>query len=167
MDSDNSKSPEEVVAEYKKNQKQKRKKIIIGVIVGWLIVSQLGNLLGEDTNSTNTESSTNNSMIDVAWIPEGFNPYPDDSNLAWRWGSSSETECSYSSGACWTIIAIAKDGCKRSLYGEVNIFDNNDIQISYTNDTLGAVAPMQKVKLTFDTFEDTAASANISRFSCY
>ncbi len=63
--------------------------------------------------------------------------------------------------------ANANHGCPSSLYGEVNIFDKNDIQISYTNDSVARVQPMQKVKLTFDTLDDSADTASISKFSCY
>ncbi len=172
MNQDQNKTPEEIIAEYKQQQKSKKgkkRKIIIGVVVGWIVLSSLVNVFSGESGSTDATftSSASTTVEDTSWIPAGFNSYLGDSNLAWRWGSKSETNCTYSDGSCWSIVAIAKNGCPRSLYGEINIFDSNDVQISYTNDTLGTVAPMQKVKLTFDTFEESASSANISRFSCY
>jgi hypothetical protein len=103
--------------------------------------------------------------VEPAWYPDGFNEYSE--NVAWRWGTSKETDCSYSSGSCWSAIIISKEGCPNSLYGEIKIFDSSDVQIDYTNDTASTVSPMQKVKLTFDTFNDNASTAQIGKLSCY
>lgn len=170
-----SKSPEEIVAQYKLEQaeknKRKNKVVLISAII-FIVLFIVGSLTGNGTVSSNAPTFGESSSAEVEtkdfdWIPTGFNGYTEDDNLAWRWGSSSETNCTYSSGSCWAVILVARDGCSRSLYGEVNIFDKNNIQISYTNDTLGNVQAMQKVKLTFDTLDESADSANISRFSCY
>ena len=64
-------------------------------------------------------------------------------------------------------MVISKSGCSSSLYGEIKIFDSSDIQIDYTNDSTSTVSPMQKVKLTFDTFNDQADSAQIGELKCY
>ena len=64
-------------------------------------------------------------------------------------------------------MVIAKSGCSSSLYGEINIFDSSDVQIDYTNDSTSTVSPMQKVKLTFDTFNDQAQTAQIGELRCY
>ena len=164
------KSPEEVIAEYKQARNSRRKKIILIVVGGFIALSVLGNLTdpgSESSVSTPENSTTVSGAKDSLWVPTGFFGYEEDRNLAWRWATESELNCTYSSGACWSMILLAKEGCPRSLYGEVNIFDKNDVQISYTNDTLGTVQPMQKVKLTFDTLDDAADTARLSRFSCY
>jgi hypothetical protein len=64
-------------------------------------------------------------------------------------------------------MIISKEGCPRSLYGEIKIFDSSDVQIDYTNDSASTVSPMQKVKLTFDTFNDNASTAQIGELNCY
>jgi hypothetical protein len=64
-------------------------------------------------------------------------------------------------------MLISHDGCSDSLYGEVNIFDKNGVQIAYTNDSLSVVQPLQKVRLTFDTFDEAAHTAGVAKFSCY
>lgn len=165
------KSPEEVIAEYKASQylkSQKRLKIGAAVIFIFVILSVIGNFTNEsDESNLPAPSAAPTAAYDDSWIPSGFTGYVDDENLAWRWAIKSEVDCTYSSGACWSAVLISKEGCKSSLYGEVNIFDKNSVQISYTNDSVGRVQPMQKVKLTFDTLDDSADSANISKFSCY
>ena len=167
-------TPEEVVADYKARAVQKNKNLLkvflIGIpilIVLFLFGSNSNNESNSNTSSSSTTESTTTPTFDDTWVPAGFTGYAEDDNVAWRWGTKNESNCTYSSGSCWSVVLITRDGCPSSLYGEVNIFDKNSIQISYTNDTLGTVQPMQKVKLTFDTFDDSAQSANISKFSCY
>ena len=174
MENHSEKTPEEIIAEYRLNKSKKKKNQFIAIIIGipiLIILYTLGNSSGSETNSnstsTNSSAGTDTNSYDDTWMPAGFTGYASDDSIAWRWGTKAETSCTYSSGSCWSVILIAKDGCPQSLYGEVNIFDKNDIQMSYTNDTLGTVQPMQKVKLTFDTFDESAQSANISKFSCY
>jgi hypothetical protein len=172
MDQDMSKTPEEVIAEYQAQQKVKnanKLKIALAILAGFVILSFIGSSTDSDGDSSYVAPAvtTTTPDYDDSWIPAGFDGYTEDDNIAWRWATKSEVDCTYSSGACWSAVVIAKEGCPSSLYGEVNIFDKNDIQISYTNDTVGSVQPMQKVKLTFDTLDDSAQTANISKFSCY
>ena len=166
------KTPEEIIADYKEQQRhkgQKRLKIVIGVVVGLVLLSFIGSLTDNTASSSSVAPSvtTTTSDYDDSWIPAGFGGYSNDDSIAWRWATKSEVDCTYSSGDCWSIVLIAKDGCPSSLYGEINIFDKNDIQISYTNDSVASVQPMQKVKLTFDTLDDSAQTANLSKLSCY
>jgi hypothetical protein len=65
------------------------------------------------------------------------------------------------------MMVISKNGCDRSLYAEISILDKSDVQIGYTNDTASQALPMQKTKLIFNTFEDEAHSARLSKISCY
>jgi len=172
MNQDMSKTPEEVIAEYREQQRLKKSqngKILVAVLVGFSLIFALGSWVDKEEggNSSSTTTAVTTPAYDDSWIPSGFDGYTEDDTIAWRWATKSEVDCTYSSGACWSVVLIAKEGCPRSLYGEVNIFDKNDIQISYTNDTVGSVQPMQKVKLTFDTLDDSAQTANISKFSSY
>jgi hypothetical protein len=173
MDADTPKSPEEVIAEYREQQRLKKAqngKILIVVLVIFSAILALGSWVDNQEGTSSASSSavaTNTPTYDDSWVPTGFTGYPEDDNLAWRWATKSEVDCTYSSGACWSVVLISKNGCPSSLYGEVNIFDKNDIQISYTNDSVARVQPMQKVKLTFDTLDDAADTASISKFSCY
>ena len=133
-------------------------------------VSGLGNskpdplTIAEQTQKA-SDALADKYKVEPAWYPEGYQEF--SSNLAWRWGTSKETICSYSSGSCWSVMVIAKSGCSSSLYGEIKIFDSSDVQIDYTNDSTSSVSPMQKVKLTFDTFNDEAQTAQISELRCY
>lgn len=154
-------------------------KIFLGFIV-LIIVSAIAGSRGGDnsvsalsngtdqTSGTSTDSNFSDTptpiIEDTSWIPTGFNDY--GGGIAWRWGSSSETRCTYDTGSCWSVMVIAKYGCPNGLYAEIAILDKSDIQIDYTNDTSTNVPPMQKVRLTFDTFNDAAYSARLSKLDC-
>jgi hypothetical protein len=172
MDENQNKTPEEIIADYKRSRKSRNGKILLGVIGGFFALSIIGAIAGSTGSDSSNDSSTSNSTdvvesVDDSWAPTGFNVWSGDSDLAWRWGTRSETKCTYSSGSCWSVMVVTKYGCPSSLYGEINIFDSSDIQIAYTNDTLSTVQPGQQVKMTFDTFNEDADTANIAKFSCY
>jgi hypothetical protein len=80
---------------------------------------------------------------------------------------ASEVTCTYSSGSCWGMEAIARDGCPASLYVEISILDASGAAIGYSNDVAGSVSPGQHAKLTFDTMEDGASKARLAEVSCY
>jgi hypothetical protein len=110
-----------------------------------------------DTYGTGTDT------FDTSWVPEGFNVYTADSSIAWRWAKNNEFECDY--GSCWGVMVVTRDGCS-SMYSEINIFDRNDVQIDYTNEMTSTIQPMQKVLLSFNTYNDRADSASIAEFVC-
>jgi len=103
---------------------------------------------------------------DSSWKPANFEIWLDNPNVAWRWLKGNEFRCDYGD-ACWGMMIIAKEGCPNSLYAELSILDANDVQISYTNDSLSSTLPMQKSKMIFETYEEDAESARISKISCY
>jgi hypothetical protein len=138
---------------------------IIGQITGGNSGTGTSNLSAEQQRQKASDELTQKYQVEPAWYPDGFTEF--SSNLAWRWGTKAETNCSYSSGACWSVMVISKSGCPSSLYGEIKIFDASDVQIDYTNDTTSTVSPLQKVKLTFDTFNKEAETAQIGELSCY
>jgi hypothetical protein len=166
-DSPSGATPDEIIAQYKSSKRKKRIKVALGIILGLIILSAIGSTQGNNQSSSPTSSNASTQTVDSSWVPSGFTQWVDDENLAWRWATKAETNCTYSSGACWAAMVVSKNGCPSNLYGEINIFDKNDIQISYTNDTLSSVQPNQKVRLTFDTFSEEDQSARMSKFSCY
>jgi hypothetical protein len=103
---------------------------------------------------------------DDSWIPSDFSGLSENDNVAWRWGTSSETNCTYSSGSCWSVMIITRDGCPSGIYAELAILDRSEVQIDYTNDSTTSVPPNTKVKLTFDTFNEEADTARIGEISC-
>ena len=153
-------------------KKLKKWQIFVIVILGLMVIGQFtGGNSSPSTQSVEeqrqqaSDDLADKYTVEPAWYLSDYNEYSSD--LAWRWGTSKETKCSYSSGSCWSVMVISKSGCSSSLYGEIKIFDSSDIQIDYTNDSTSTVSPMQKVKLTFDTFNDQADSAQIGELKCY
>ena len=153
------------IVPYQKRFKTWQK--IIGALIFLAILGQLFGSKSSDTVSTSSTSSTSSaSTYDSSWIPTGFTAYADDENVAWRWGTTSETNCTYDSGSCWSAIVITRDGCPSGIYAEISILDKSGVQIDYTNDTTTRVLPKARVKLTFDTFNDQAEKAQIGKISC-
>jgi len=154
------KSPEEVVREFKKKQ-ELRRNILVGIALVVICVWAYNSGSSSQNNSTAPVPVA----VDTSWIPTEFNSWTDDPNVAWRWLKSKEFKCTGDS--CWGMMVIAKNGCDRSLYAEISILDKSEVQIGYTNDTLSQALPMQENKLIFNTYEESAYSARLSKISCY
>lgn len=156
-------SAKEELRKIKKKQKT-RSNIFITVVVLFIVVW----LLSQDY-STQSESSssvtTPTATIDTSWVPSGYNSWSDNPNVAYRWLEDDEYNCIGDS--CWGIMVIAKNGCDTSLYAEISILDKSEVQVGYTNDSVSSALPMQKSKLIFDSFEDSARKARLSKISCY
>lgn len=100
----------------------------------------------------------------IPWYPKGYSEY--ETGVAWKWLNSGQFSCSYSSGSCWGMSVVSQVGCS-SLYVEINILDSAGNNIGYTNDTTSGLRPGQTAKLIFDSFEDGASTAQLSKISCY
>jgi hypothetical protein len=153
-------------------KKFKKWQIVLAIILGFMVIGMFSDRnstpnpqLMEEQRQKASDDLTDKYTVEPAWYPADYEEF--SSNLAWRWGTSKETSCSYSSGSCWSVMVISKSGCSSSLYGEIKIFDSGNVQIDYTNDSTSSVSPMQKVKLTFDTFNEQAKSAAIGELRCY
>lgn len=147
--------------------------IVVLVIVAFGIIGMFSGTDSSTSTSSSSQSSTSNSQssdpaptVDNSWIPKGYSLYSDDASVAWRWGTSSETKCSYSSSSCWSMMVVARDGCPTGMYAEIAILDKSGTQIDFTNNTATTVLPNSKVKLTFDTFNEDAQSARLAQINC-
>lgn len=153
-------------------KKLKKWQIVVAVILGLMLIGMFSDRnstpnaqLMEEQRQKASDALTDKYTVEPAWYPADYEEF--SSNLAWRWGTNKETSCSYNSGSCWSVMVISKSGCSSSLYGEIKIFDSGNVQIDYTNDSTSSVSPMQKVKLTFDTFNEQAKTAQIGELRCY
>ena len=64
------------------------------------------------------------------------------------------------------LISVTIDGNELQVFAPFRAYKSN-VQIDFTNDTSGSVTAGKLVKLTFDTFNSEADTANISKLSCY
>lgn len=104
----------------------------------------------------------------AAWQPPAsFALAPDDPTVAVRWMDTAEFKCTYSSGACWGMEVVARDGCPSSLYVELSLMDATGAAVGYTNAVAGSVSPGQHAKLVFDTLKEGVAKARLTQVSCY
>lgn len=120
----------------------------------------------EVTKSLESTNSAKNEKQSYEWVPKDFEIWNDDPNIAWRWLEPNEFNCKYGD-SCWGMVIISKDGCPSSLYAELSILDEAGTQVGYTNETMSSALPLQKSKLIFETYEESANSARISKISCY
>ena len=164
------KSPQEVIAEYKEQQRLKNQKRfkIGGGIFGLLVVLSV---IGSFTNSSNTSyiaPVATTPSVDTSWITGDFVAWEDGSNLAYSTDSVSESECGY--GACLGITVASKNGCPNSLYAEIELLDKNDVKIGYSNDSIGSLSPASKAKMVFHIQDSELMQSkmwNVTKISCY
>ena len=120
----------------------------------------------EVTDSLESQKSSENEKSSIEWVPKNFEIWSGDSNIAWRWLGPNEFSCKYGD-ACWGMMIVTKNGCSSNLYAELSLLDKAGIQVGYTNETMSSALPLQKSKLIFETFEETAESARVAKISCY
>jgi hypothetical protein len=97
----------------------------------------------------------------VPWYPAGFNAYPGDLTVAYRWA---DRGCSYSSGSCWTMDLITKAGADY-VYVEISIEDSSGSYVDYSNDTARNLRAGQIAKLEFVSFNSGARTGRISEIT--
>ena len=100
---------------------------------------------------------------DVTWVPEGYYPWKDDKSVAYKWIQNAGNDC-YSC-RYWTLQVISKYGCTNGLYGEMNI-EKNGVVISYTNDTLNYLSPLQAGRLSFETYIEGSITGDLTEINC-
>ena len=100
---------------------------------------------------------------DVTWVPSGYTAWSEDKSVAWKWGKNVGNKC----GGCsyWIADVVSKNGCLNGLYGELNI-SKNGIVISYTNDSLGYLSPLQSGQLVFETYEEGNIQGRLTELTC-
>lgn len=144
----------------------------VGFIVFCFILGFLGGSTSSDTSSTASSGSTTTASSDTTvdespWYPTGYSEVQD--GIAWKWMTVAEDNASdaCTGDHCWGAYVIARDGCPSSLYAEITLLDGQDVQLGYTNDTVGSVSPGTKARLMFNTYESSAKQAQLAKVSCY
>lgn len=165
--------PRKGLDDVSESQRRKGNTLFYGcfsVIGGFLLLFIIALIF---PSSPDTPVSTNNRVSesqktydDTSWVPDNFTAYSDDSNVAWRWLKKSEYDCEYGD-YCFGMMVTTRDGCPNSLYAEITLFDQDDIQIGYTNESVGSVSARGKAKLIFETYQDGTESGRVAEISCY
>lgn len=100
---------------------------------------------------------------DVSWVPGGYTPWRLDKSVAWKWVNNAGNDC-YSC-RYWTVQVISKYGCANGIYGEINI-ERNGTVVSYTNDSLSYLSPMQTGRLSFETYLEGSFQGSLTELNC-
>ena len=149
--------------EFGSRKKIKTWQITLLILIIFFGVSKAVGLVDTPIESTLNSGTPS---VDTSWRPTGFALWREDFSVAWRWLDDDELTCKYGD-SCWGIMVVTEKGCPNSLYGEVSILDSAKVQIGYTNDSLSSTLPLQKSKMIFESFEEDANSAVVSKLSCY
>lgn len=100
---------------------------------------------------------------DITWVPSGYTPWRDDKSIAYKFIKNVGNDC-YSC-IYWTVEVVSKLGCSGGVYGELNI-ERNGTVIDYTNDSLSYLAPLQKGRLSFETYKDGSFQGRVTELNC-
>ena len=140
----------------------------MGILGAFFLLFAVAAFFGISTStpSSNNVSESNETYDDTLWVPTNFTAWDGDSNVAWRWLEADEFECDYGDG-CWGIMVTSRDGCPSSLYAELTLFDNDGVQVGYTNENVGSLYSGDKAKLIFTSFEEAAEKGRLAEISCY
>lgn len=114
------------------------------------------------TSSNTDNSSTSDVFSDSSWVPSGYNVWPSDSNIAWKWVE--KAQCT--DYECVQTFFISRDGCPNGLYAAVNWLDSSENAVSYNNASLPSLRALQIAKLKFDDIEGTGKTAQMSEINC-
>lgn len=84
-----------------------------------------------------------------------------------RWVRPEGSECQDTGGTkCSILEVIAPDGCPRGLYVAISLLDDQERNIGWTNESAKGVLPGEPVRLEFDIYERSAATARVAEVSC-
>lgn len=137
------------------------KKIWLASFILFIIFSLITFSNGSEEASS-TDSSSAYSYEDTNWVPAGFNVWPSDSNVAFKW---SDGECSTSYGCVYATF-VSKMGCPNSFYAAINWLNTSKAVVSYDNATLPSLLALQEASLRFDDIQENGASAQMAEISC-
>lgn len=127
--------------------------------------------LGSKTPLNNTISRASDAGCDITrpklqpaknWYPKGYNVRP-DGELAFKFVRSNPDCYSCSAAA---VNVVSKNGCPGGIYAEANVLDSAGTVIDWTNDSVPSLAPGQKARLNFTTYQDNADTIQIVDMTC-
>lgn len=138
---------------------------------------------GQDDSTYATEDQSGSSGLSdpvdagsssgsASWVPAGFKLWDQDIfdyDMAYDFVtddySSDQVDCSGCS--FWAVNAVSEAFCPGGAYAEIDILDDSGTKIDWTNDTVDYVDYGETVTFILKTYEDAAASAEITELNCY
>ena len=136
----------------------------------------------DDSTYANPDDSTASGLGDsgdsnggwssASWVPSGFTLWDQDIfdyDMAYKFVtddySSDQVDCSGCS--FWAVSAVSEAFCPGGAYAEIDILDDSGTKIDWTNDTVDYVDYGETVTFILKTYEDAAATAEITELNCY
>lgn len=88
---------------------------------------------------------------DRPWYPKGYREW--DSDLAWRYATNQGgNPCGYSRCTYGRVQVVARSGCSRGVYAEMNFKNASGVVDDWSNDTVPYLGAGDKALLTFRSF---------------
>jgi hypothetical protein len=138
-------------------------KKLISIIVGLFLISTLSACSTAELEELERSLDEVSAYSDVCL--NGYNSAP--CFITWQWHNTSlHDDDYYMPGRVFEYQVETRDGCPNGIYAEIAVFDEQGYQIDYANELTTAVMPLQKVILTFSTFNDNAYTSEISEVNC-
>jgi hypothetical protein len=108
----------------------------------------------------------------ASWVPAGFTLWDQDIfdyDMAYNFVTDNYDADRVDCDGCsfWAVEAVSEAFCPGGAYAEIDILDDAGIKIDWTNDTVDYVDYGQRVTFILKTYEDAAASAEITELNCY
>lgn len=100
---------------------------------------------------------------DVTWVPDGYYAWTEDKSVAYKWIKNAGNDC-YDC-RYFTLEVVTKNGCYDGLYGEMNI-EKNGVVVSYANDTINYLSPLQSGRLTFEHYGEGSHTGSLTELNC-
>lgn len=149
---------------------------VLVVVIGGIGIASVAinaakqqSIASSDQSYDSGTDSTYDSGTDIAtdtysdWPPTGFTDW--DGSRAYQWTTdSTSSDCS---GCTYSTMDVTTNVSCTDLYVEVNFLDDAGNVVDWGNDTAPALSAGQTAKLEFDSYDDSAASTEVTDISCY
>lgn len=134
------------------------------LVVGLLLVSSLG--LSSCSKATTIQTPKETIPVaPVNWAPTGYTQW--DESLAYKFttndGSWPCEDCNF-----WKVTVLANQDCPGGVYAELNMLDDSDTVVDWTNDTVSYLGAGQKAILKFEhyPYDDTYKTGQVTQLEC-
>ena len=115
----------------------------------------------------NRQSKVVSAAASKPWYPKGFEEWPQDSNMAYKYAINKGGDpCGYSSCRFGKYEVISEDGCPSGVYAEMNFMDADGTVRDWSNDTVSYLAPKQKALLTFVSYSAPGGTIRLTELNC-
>jgi hypothetical protein len=140
--------------------------VLSGVTSVTLLNSKVDEYAADSGTDYYDDTSVAADSYDDSWMPYGFNSWPDDYSLAYKYSEVSDYDCEDYN--CTEISFVSQYDCPANFYAAANYLDGPDGNvIGYDNASLPSIQAGQIAKFIFEDTSNTSFNWQIAEISCY